>query len=88
MTGDKVTAEELIAELQKLPPDAEVVTSIYGWEGCDLGPVSIVEPTTVVDGPRNPRHRFGRHHFGQHHVRPPYGGEKEGRTVYLLDTPA
>ena len=24
-------ATKLIAELQKLPPDAEVVTSIYGW---------------------------------------------------------
>ena len=81
--SERVTAAQLIAELQKLPPDAEVVTSIYGWEGDVLGPVTIVEPTTVVDGPRNPRHRFG-----QHHVRPPYGGEKGGRTVYLLDTPA
>ena len=42
MTGDKVTAAlQLIAELQKLPPDAEVVTSHLRREGriAQLGPV-------------------------------------------------
>ena len=73
MTGDKVTAAELIAELQKLPPDAEVVTSIYGWEGPQLGPVTIIKPTKVLDDGR--------------YVEPSRTGY-EGRTVYLLDTPA
>ena len=31
--SERVTAAQLIAELQKLPPDAEVVTSIYGCGG-------------------------------------------------------
>ena len=72
--SERVTAAQLIAELQKLPPDAEVVTSIYGWEGTDVGPVSIVEPLKVVDNGR--------------HVRPVREGQKVERTVYLLDTPS
>ena len=43
------TVARLIAELHKLPPDAEVVTSIHGWEGPELGPVTIIEPVRVVD---------------------------------------
>ena len=69
-----VTIRELIAELQKLPPDAEVVTSIYGWEGLNLGPVTIVEPIKVVG--------YGRH------IRPTTHSATKGRIVYLLDTPA
>ena len=69
------TAAELIAELQKLPPDAEVVTSIRGWEGHDLGPVTI-GTIEVVD------------HHGSY-VRPPSDYDRQdGRTVYLLDSPA
>ena len=72
--SERVTAAQLIVELQKLPPDAEVVTSIYGWEGTDVGPVSVIESLQVVD--------HGRY------FRPPREGEKVGRTVYLLDAPA
>ena len=69
------TAAELIAELQKLPPDAEVVTSIYGWEGTEVGPVTIIKPMEVVDDGR--------------YQRPPSDHDREdGRTVYLLDSPA
>ena len=68
----RTTAAQLIAELQKLPPDAEVVTSISGWEGPQLGPVTIIEPVRVEAEGR---------YFRQ--VVPP-----AGRTVHVLDTPA
>ena len=45
------TVGELITALEKLPRDAQVVTSISGWEGPDLGPVFIKKLTglTAVD---------------------------------------
>ena len=68
----RTTAAQLIAELQKLPPDAEVVTSIFGWEGPSLGPV-VVEPITVVGD-------------GIHAE--PARGNQEGRAAFLLNAPA
>lgn len=69
----RTTAAQLIAELQKLPPDAEVVTSIYGWEGDELGPVTVIEQIKVIEDCR--------------HVVPAIEQGPPGRTVYVLDTP-
>lgn len=67
----RTTAAQLIERLQQLPPGAEVVTSITGWEGPQLGPVTIIEAVRVEDE--------GRHVIP---TVPP-----AGRTVYMLDTP-
>ena len=45
----RTTAAHLIEHLQRLPPTAEVVTSIYGWEGPHLGPVTLIEMAKVDD---------------------------------------
>ena len=69
----RTTAAQLIVELHKLPPDAEVVTSISGWEGPELGPVTIIEKVVMGVGVR----------FDE----PAMCYDKDGRTVYVLDAP-